>query len=121
MLIAKTLVELKRGCPDSLALGRSLEGFCTRNCAETLFSVILMFALIIGTWSGWEWNRGLVDLEMEWGRRKNAEWKEMELKKSKESEDTRRRGGDGRLGRLLGRRSCGRTRQGVRAGEASNV
>ena len=91
LLIIKTLLDLERGCPDSLVLGRNLEDFCTRNCAETLFSVVFLLALLVGTWSGWEWDGSLVNLLMEWQRRKIIEWKEMELKKSNASEGIRRR------------------------------
>lgn len=49
-----------------------------------------MLALLVGTWSGWDWDVGLVKSLMEWQRRKNIDWMVMELKQSKASEDIKR-------------------------------
>lgn len=67
---------LREDCADSFGLGVNTEEVCTRSCAKTLFSVILMLAMMAGTWLGWNWDGGLMDLLFEWERRRFREKEE---------------------------------------------
>lgn len=39
---------------------------CTRECGEAVFSTVLMFGLILGSWMRWSWDAGLSDWADQW-------------------------------------------------------
>lgn len=37
---------------------------CRRDCGKTLFSVTLMFLLVVGAWFGWQWDFGWTERQV---------------------------------------------------------
>jgi hypothetical protein len=89
-LMIKTLVELRRGCKDSLVLGVKPEDFCSQECAKTLFGTLAMLVMIRGIWIGWKLDGGLVDILAKWEYQKYIEWQQRILEEIRENRRARR-------------------------------
>jgi hypothetical protein len=67
---------------------------CTRDCGEAVFSTVLMFGLIFGSWMRWSSDAGLADWANQWVNQWELDEKGDLVKKTvKEESNTKRRAG----------------------------